>query len=84
MMLHAGEILLNYVSPYARFEGVSKAMLARMEADARALGVSSMILESTRTARLFYLSAGYTAVADDGLMLRKRLGTPSVRSGAAP
>ncbi len=31
----AGEIMLNYVAPEARFRGVSKAMLARLESCAR-------------------------------------------------
>jgi hypothetical protein len=34
----AGEILLNYVSPDARFRGVSKAVLSCLEAKARELG----------------------------------------------
>jgi GNAT superfamily N-acetyltransferase len=60
----AGEITLNYVSPDARFRGVSKALLARLEATASNLGLSRCTLTSTTTARLFYLSAGYS---DDGL-----------------
>ena len=55
----AGEILLNYVSPDARFRGVSKAILDRLEAKARELGNAACVLTSTGTARRFYLSAGY-------------------------
>ncbi len=74
MMRNNGEVLLNYVSPDARFQGISKAMLSRMEADAAAVGVREMTLESTVTARRFYLSAGYSPVGDAGRMLHKRFG----------
>jgi GNAT superfamily N-acetyltransferase len=55
----AGEITLNYVSPDARFRGVSKALLARLEAKATALGHTHCILTSTVTARQLYRSVGY-------------------------
>ena len=55
----AGEITLNYVSPDARFSGVSRALLARLEAVARERGNDVCTLVSTETARRFYLSAGY-------------------------
>ena len=54
-----GEILLNYVSPDARLRGVSKALLAQMEATARQRGNAACTLTSTVTARRFYASAGY-------------------------
>jgi GNAT superfamily N-acetyltransferase len=54
-----GEITLNYVSPAARFRGVSRTMLARLEAEARALGNPVCTLISTETARRFYHAAGY-------------------------
>jgi GNAT superfamily N-acetyltransferase len=57
-----GEITCNYISPDARFRGVSKAMLAQLEATARALGNASCKLESTETARRFYLACGYEQV----------------------
>jgi N-acetylglutamate synthase-like GNAT family acetyltransferase len=55
----SGEITLNYVSPDARFAGVSKALLNRLEAKALELGHTTCTLTSTETARRFYLSAGY-------------------------
>jgi N-acetylglutamate synthase-like GNAT family acetyltransferase len=55
----SGEITLNYVSPDARFRGVSRALLRRVEAKAAELGNERCVLTSTGTARLFYLSAGY-------------------------
>ena|SRR5579871_4243767 len=59
-----GEILLNYVSPDARFRGVSRAMLRALEARAAARGAIRCTLASTVTARRFYLEAGY--VEDGG------------------
>jgi GNAT superfamily N-acetyltransferase len=58
-MTKAGMITLNYVSPDARFKGVSKALLAALERKATELGLTQCRLESTRTARRFYEAAGY-------------------------
>jgi GNAT superfamily N-acetyltransferase len=55
-----GEIKLNYVSPDARFRGVSRAMLGALEARAAERGNVRCTLTSTETARRFYQSAGYT------------------------
>jgi GNAT superfamily N-acetyltransferase len=55
----SGRISLNYVSPDARFRGVSKALMRGLEARALELGVAACTLESTETARQFYLSMGY-------------------------
>jgi GNAT superfamily N-acetyltransferase len=55
----SGEIMLDYVSPEARFRGVSKAILTRLEARAAELAVERVVLESTATARRFYIAAGY-------------------------
>ena len=68
-----GEVLLNYVRPDRRFCGVSTAMLAALEGEARAQGAASCFLESTETARRFYHSRGYTAVGGARLRLEKRL-----------
>jgi N-acetylglutamate synthase-like GNAT family acetyltransferase len=43
-----GEITLNYVSPDARFRGVSKALLKRLEAKAAELG-NSIFRRGTRS-----------------------------------
>jgi hypothetical protein len=59
MMRSTGEVLLNYVSPAARFRGVSKSIIAGLEAQARTLCVDGVTLQSSRTARGFYLAAGY-------------------------
>ncbi len=68
--------MLNYVSPDARLRGVSKALLGRMEAEARFLGLAECGLDSTRTARTFYQSAGYLTpegAGKNGQKLKKSL-----------
>jgi GNAT superfamily N-acetyltransferase len=62
----SGEINLNYVSPDARFSGVSKAMMAALEVEARRLRLAACTLNSTQTAHRFYLSLGYVSRADMG------------------
>ena len=68
----SGEITLNYVSPDARFRGVSKAMLARLEVQASAFGQTLCVLTSTSTARRLYEAAGYRA---DATVKRTGIGT---------
>jgi GNAT superfamily N-acetyltransferase len=55
----SGEIALNYVAPEARFRGVSKALVAALEAWAVERGLERCTLRSTATARRFYASLGY-------------------------
>jgi GNAT superfamily N-acetyltransferase len=55
----SGEITLNYVSPDARFRGVSRALLAALERRAIERGSERCRLASTATARRFYLANGY-------------------------
>ena len=77
----AGEIILNYVSPEARFRGVSRAMLAALEARAAERGNDRCALASTATARRLYVSAGYVEEgeptrkfgAESGFPMFKRL-----------
>ena len=56
----AGAIDLNYVSPDARFRGISRAMIGALEARATARGNTRCTLVSTETARAFYRACGYT------------------------
>lgn len=56
------EIGLNYVDPAHRFMGVSRALLAAMEAAMREGGATEGRLKSTSTAHRFYLDAGWTDV----------------------
>lgn len=58
-----GHVVLNYVSPQARFQGVSKAVLAAMEKHLKQNGCDQSRLRSSLTAHRFYRSAGYR---DDG------------------
>ncbi len=60
----AGNITLNYVSPDARFRGVSRGLLAALEARAVERGNTRCTLTSTETARRFYFTNGYV---EDGL-----------------
>lgn len=69
----AGEIQLNYVSPDARFRGVSSAMLQALEQYAHIRGVSKIRLFSTETAHRFYQSRGYV----DDAKPEGRFGTTS-------
>ena len=61
-VIDAGEINLNYVSPDARFRGVSRAMLGALEDRAVERGNIRCTLASTETARRFYQAAGYAEV----------------------
>jgi len=60
-MTARGEIILNYVSPNARFQGVSKALLRGLERRAQHLRIPLLKLQSTATAMHFYRALGYTA-----------------------
>ena len=55
----AGKVTLNYVSPDARYRGVSKAILAALETYFREQGNRRSTLISTRSAYKFYRAAGY-------------------------
>lgn len=68
MLGGTGEILLNYVSPDARWRGVSKAMLAHLEGQARTRNFPHCTVESTKTARAFYETAGYIPTHGDKLI----------------
>jgi GNAT superfamily N-acetyltransferase len=59
-----GKITLNYVSPAARFRGVSRALLGALEDRAVQRGNVRCTLTSTETARRFYRANGYV---EDGL-----------------
>lgn len=61
MMRAGGEILLNYVLPEARFQGVSRRVMDHLEAEAARRGCAACTLESTLTARPFYEARGYVA-----------------------
>lgn len=60
-----GELKRMYVAPQVRGQGIGKAILARLEAEARALGLARLVLETgTRQtdALAFYSRAGFTEI----------------------
>ncbi|MDP1668377.1 GNAT family N-acetyltransferase [Phaeovulum sp.] len=76
-----GKITLNYVAPAARFRGISRAMLLRLEAELAARGCTEGLLTATATATRFYLAAGWRPGGPPrqgrwifGHPMRKRLG----------
>jgi GNAT superfamily N-acetyltransferase len=71
-----GEITLNYVLPEARFRGVSRALLGALERRAIERGNTRCKLQSTQTARRFYLAAGYTEDGPAELKFGTRGGYP--------
>lgn len=66
-----GEILLNYVHPEARFCGVSTAVLRALESTALAQGVLACRVDSTETARAFYVRRGYLPDAGGACLVRR-------------
>src|SRR5262249_16121872 len=64
----AGEITLNYVSPDARFRGLSKPLLLGLERGALERGNVRCTLISTETGHRLYQSSGYV---QDGPPQRK-------------
>lgn len=54
-----GGILLCYLLPEVKSTGVGRAMLEGLEAEARRLGIRELSLESTASARGFYMKQGF-------------------------
>jgi ribosomal protein S18 acetylase RimI-like enzyme len=77
----AGQITLNYVSPDARFRGVSRALLRALEVRAVERGNARCTLTSTETARRFYRANGY---CEDGPPVGTPSGYPMSRPLAPP
>jgi GNAT superfamily N-acetyltransferase len=75
-----GEILLNYVSPDARFRGMNHAVLAAMEARAAERGATRCTLTSTETARPFYLARGYRQTGAPTRTFGRDSGYPMARN----
>jgi GNAT superfamily N-acetyltransferase len=65
LLTQAGKLSLCYVLPEALHSGAGKAMLASVEAQARAWGVSVIRLHGTATAREFYIRQGYVSAGKD-------------------
>jgi len=64
-----GELKRMYVAPDLRGKGIGRALLARLEAEARALGLARLVLETgTRQAEALalYRRAGFTGISAYG------------------
>jgi GNAT superfamily N-acetyltransferase len=61
LMSTAGRLAFLHVSPDARFQGVSKALMASLEREAGRLGIRDIRLESTATALQFYADRGFSS-----------------------
>jgi len=59
MSSRSGNVLLCYLVPEVRHMGVGKAMLKAIGEQAKADGINALHLESTKTARSFYLRNGF-------------------------
>jgi ribosomal protein S18 acetylase RimI-like enzyme len=59
-----GVILMNYVSPFYRFQGLSARMIDFLEASLAACGLATARLVSTRTAISFYERRGWQRYGD--------------------
>jgi GNAT superfamily N-acetyltransferase len=74
-----GEVLLCYVDPGARFQGVSAAMLVALESEAQNRRLAEIRLSSTITAKRFYQERGYTAIGAPKQMFGLVAGIPMVK-----
>ena len=59
LLTQAGKLSLCYLLPEALHQGIGKAMLAAVEAQARSWGIGVLKLHSTASARDFYARNGY-------------------------
>ncbi len=75
----AGDITSNYVSPQARFRGVSRAMMSALELRAVTRGNKQCTLTSTATARSFYHALGYTETGPPDCKYGMDSGFPMVK-----
>ena len=72
----AGEIKRMYVCPEARGKGAARALLEALEAEARALGLSRLVLETgvrQRAAIALYERAGFHSTAAFGEYMKSPL-----------
>lgn len=65
----AGELKRMYVAPEARRQGIGRALLVQLEAEARTLGLDRLVLETgirQTEALALYRRAGFTGIAAYG------------------
>ncbi|HEY8607586.1 MAG TPA: GNAT family N-acetyltransferase [Noviherbaspirillum sp.] len=86
----AGKIVLFYVCPDRRFQGVGKRLLQEVERQAATIGLQSLQIPSTLTARRFYERSGYvtrcttvSAYGAEAISMSKQL-PPGAYPGAKP
>lgn len=75
----AGEVVLCYVDPGARFQGVSAAMLEALESEAWNRRLAEIRLCSTITARRFYQDRGYITIGSPVQKFRLVAGVPMLK-----
>ena len=78
-----GSIALLYVSPDARFSGVSKLLLSALEHAAIAAGIYELKLESSATALRFYERRGYAPTGPPFQAFGITMGYPMSRQVSA-
>lgn len=78
-----GSIALLYVSPDARFSGVSKLLLSALEDAAIAAGIRELKLESSATAFSFYKRRGYSSTGPPSRAFGITMGYPMSRQMSA-
>ncbi len=70
----AGDLMLLYVEPDARFSGISSALLQHMEDSARTLRLPSLHVSASRAARRFFMERGYVVQEQDDDIFESELG----------
>lgn len=65
LLTQAGKLSLCYVLPEQLHQGIGKAMLTAVEAQARNWGISVLRLHSTATARDFFARSGYVSAGKE-------------------
>jgi GNAT superfamily N-acetyltransferase len=83
LLSQSGTLALLYVSPLARFHGVSKGLMAFLENEASRLGIREIRLESSATARQFYEGRGFSPVGESSLAFGTVISYPMWK-GLAP
>jgi GNAT superfamily N-acetyltransferase len=76
LMSTAGRLAFLYVSPEARFQGVSKALMTFLEREASRLGIRHIRLESSATARQFYADRGFASSGGPSLAFGRVISYP--------
>jgi GNAT superfamily N-acetyltransferase len=75
--INGDKVTLNYVHPDYRFRGISKALMAGLEGELVASGITLAYLDSTATALPFYRALDWVQTGsgdpDQGYPMEKRL-----------